>query len=535
MNLVTVSGLRLRLADGTQLLDGVDFEIEPGGTLGVIGASGSGKSLTSRLLLGVRPAGAQVSGVVRVAGVDVLSASEPRLEGLRRREVAFVHQDPRAAIHPMRRLGRLFAETRPRAGRVQDRERLAGLLERLRLPAEAELRRKYPHELSGGMLQRVAIAAALLRSPQLLILDEATSALDVTTQSETMALVQRLQGEEGFGVLAITHDLHLAAAISDRLVVLERGRSVEQGPSAELSRNPRSEAAVRLMSFTGDGLRRASVAGGVGTPGIAETLVDAAPVVRAVGVTRVYRSGTRPALAGVNLTVGRGGSLGIVGESGSGKSTLARILVGLDEASEGEVLRAAPDAKGPRLRRLAAARSLQLVFQDPGTTLDPRVRIVDAVTRVLRLHGQDRGAEKAEAAVLLEQVGMPAELHERLPAQLSGGQRQRVAIARALAVRPDALVLDEATSALDVMVQAQILELVERLRREQGIAIVCISHDLSVVSRLCQRVMVMRRGTVVEEGETARVFEQPRHAYTRELIAAVPRPGWQPSDSAVLS
>lgn len=522
MSLASVRDLRVATAAGVQLLDGIDFSIEQGDTLGLIGASGAGKSVASRALLGIFPPRASVSGSVEVDSMDILASSPAELRALRRSTVAVVHQDSRLAVNPFQRIGRVLREARPRGQYAADRLRLERLVDRLGLGDLDVLCRRFPQELSGGMLQRVAIASALVREPQLVILDEATSALDVTTQAETMALIDDLQQERGFSVLMITHDLQLAAAVCRRVVVIDSGCSVEDGPAKQVVTNPQTRASRALIAATAPAEPPAV------TPENTPAAPEQSPVVALKGVTRTYERQVRPALDNVSLVAEPGECLGIVGESGSGKSTLARIIVGLDLPTSGEV-RVHGDT-APAGDRITAARRAQMVFQDPGTTLDPRIRARESVRRVVRLHRPHEKLEAVEQTVdqLLADVDFPPQLHSRRAHELSGGQRQRVAIARALAVNPELLVLDEATSALDVIVQAHLLDTITRLREHREITIVCVSHDLSVIARLCNRVVIMRAGKIVESGLTAEVLRDPKHPYTRALIDAVPRPGWKP-------
>jgi peptide/nickel transport system ATP-binding protein len=564
MTLLSIDELSLDLHDGTRLLHGVSLEIAAGETVGLVGESGSGKSLTARSVLGLLPPRAATAGSIRVDGREVLGASRRDLLALRRTSASMVFQDPRTSINPARTIGDHLTESLRLCGGWSARDatrRAVELMESVRLPRPEEHLRQYPHELSGGMLQRVMIAGALTGSPRLLICDEPTAALDVTTQAGIVSVLLEQRETRGMGVLFITHDLNLAAAMCDRVVVLSGGRVEERGLAREVFGNPQAAYTKRLVAATptlagapgGDSVGPAVVveriqgrsdatgrAGSVaGPPG--DRRAEAAPVPPQAlldirGLSKTYRRSGREAVTAVDdvsLRVERGGALGVVGESGSGKSTLARILVGLEAADAGEVVvdgRARTSLPASRAARLAHARSVQMVFQDPYLSLDPRLSVGRAIEDALRLHSHATSRDaRARVLRLLDQVGLEERHADARPRTLSGGQRQRVAIARALAIEPDLLVLDEATSALDVSVQAQVLDLVASIRRHRGLTVLFISHDLAVVRRVCEDTVVMHRGRIVEGGSTAAILAAPQHPYTRRLIESVPRPGWDPA------
>jgi len=465
----------------------------------------------------------------------VLGASTRDLLDLRRHRAAMVFQDPRAGINPMRTIGDHLTEATRIADRrpaAEARARAVELLAAVRMPRPDEHMSQHPHELSGGMLQRVMIAGALMSSPPLLICDEPTTALDVTTQAEIIAVLAEQRASRGMGMLFITHDLTLAASLCDRIVVMSAGRVEEHGDARRVLREPRAEYTKRLVAATptiairgsGDGDADAVVAPAASAP---------EPMLVVTGLAKTYHPrGRTPvrAVADASIAIPRGGALGVVGESGSGKSTLARMIVGLEQADAGDIRvdgRERTAAPRTRAERLAHARSVQMVFQDPYLSLDPRVTAGRAVEDALRLHAKLSTADaRARVLDLLEQVGLDARHANARPKTLSGGQRQRVAIARALAVEPDLLVMDEATSALDVSVQAQVLDLVARIRRERGLTVLFISHDLAVVRRVCDETVVMQHGEIVERGRTAELLDAPRHPYTRLLLDSVPRPAW---------
>ena len=525
MSLLEIRSLTLDVADGTSLLRGISLAVEPGETVGLVGESGSGKSLTARSALGLLPDGAQTTGSVRVGGIDLLPPRGRDVLAVRRHQAAMVFQDPRAGINPMRTIGDHMTESLrlcEGVSRSRARERALELLTAVRLPRPEDHMTQYPHELSGGMLQRVMIAGALTSDPKLLVCDEPTTALDVTTQAEIVALLKELRDDRAMGLLFITHDLNLAATLCDRLVVMRAGAVEEEGPALEVLQRPRTEYTARLVaatpSLTGALRHAAPVAP-----------VDASPLLRVQGVGKTYtprRKAPVVAVSEASLGVPAGGALAIVGESGSGKSTLARMIVGLEQADVGEITIAGRDrtvVPRTRAQRRAHAQSVQMVFQDPYLSLDPRITAGRAIADALRLHGRATPADvKPRVIALLESVGLEEKHAGARPRTLSGGQRQRVAIARALAVEPDVLVMDEATSALDVSVQAQVLDLVAALRASRGLTLLFISHDLAVVRYVCEETAVMSRGEIVEHGPTERLLAAPQHPYTQRLLASVP-------------
>lgn len=534
MSLLSIKDLTLDLPTGTRLLDGVSLTVEPGRTVGLVGESGSGKSLTARTPLGLFPTGARLGGSVLVQGKDVLGMDAAELRGVRRRAAAMVFQDPRAGINPVRTLGDHLTESLrlgEGATRAEAKAKALEMMEAVRLPRPEKHFTQYPHELSGGQLQRVMIAGALMGDPQLLICDEPTTALDVTTQAEIVRLLSTLRDERGMGMLFITHDLGLAGALCDDMVVMNKGRVEERGDMRAVLAAPAAAYTQRLVAAT-PSLQLMDVPDPLGT----ETGTKSAPAVALSvrGVSRSYqvrRLGTVRAVVDASFELPRGSALGVVGESGSGKSTLARMIVGLEKPDSGTIRVSGKELSGAprgRAQRLERARSVQMVFQDPYLSLDPRIPVLQAVEDAVRLHAAGRNPRVA-ARDLLERVGLTPEQIQARPRTLSGGQRQRVALARAIAVQPELLVMDEATSALDVSVQAQVLELVSELRRERGLTVLFISHDLGVVRRVCDDTLVLCRGEIVEMGRTAELLVHPQHPYTQLLLDSVPRPdaGWR--------
>ncbi|MFF2495628.1 dipeptide ABC transporter ATP-binding protein [Agromyces sp. NPDC058064] len=554
MSLLDISELTLDLPNGTRLLDGISLTVEAGETVGLVGESGSGKSLTARTVLGLTPDRARLGGRVVLDGREVIGASAAGILDLRRHAASMIFQDPRAGINPMRTLGDHMTETlRLCEGRskADATARAVELLASVQLPRPEEHLKQYPHEFSGGMLQRVMIAGALTSSPKLLICDEPTTALDVTTQAEIIRVLIEQRSSRGMGMLFITHDLNLAASICDRVVVMSAGRVEETGDARRVFSAPVAEYTKRLVAATptieapsaepstGEAGGAPASAFAVGRETGSVTPGSVEPMLAADGISKTYhlRGKTEVnAVVDASISIPRGGALGVVGESGSGKSTLARMIVGLEQADRGDIRIAGRERTAVphgREARLAHARSVQMVFQDPYLSLDPRITAGRSIEDALRLHAKLSTTDaRARVLALLEQVGLGEKHAQARPRTLSGGQRQRVAIARALAIDPDVLVMDEATSALDVSVQAQVLDVLAEIRRERGLTVLFISHDLAVVRRVCEETVVMRRGRIVERGRTAELLAAPEHPYTQLLIDSVPRPARGPEPVA---
>ena len=506
----------------TQAIRGLSFSLQQGETLAIVGESGSGKSTLANALLGLLPGNAHIDqGELRVAGVDVAKAGERARRALRGRTVALVPQDPMVSLNPTLRVGQQIAEALQLAhGRrypALDSEVLE-LLAQVGLDEPALRARQYPHELSGGMRQRVLIAIALAGDPRLIIADEPTSALDVTVQRRILDHLQRLVAERGISLLIITHDLGMACDRADRLLVMKHGELVEHA-------SPRQVLWGSQQPYTRDLLNAAPAFVPRRRPG---PPAGQAPLLRLSNVGKRFalpgQAAPFTALHDLSLAVYAGQTLAIVGESGSGKSTALRIALGLEAPSEGRVEFAGEDVTGYSWRAFRPLRRrIQLVQQNPFAALDPRFTVFDSIVEPLVSFGLLKGeALEQKARELINRVQLPVQFLDRLPKELSGGQRQRVAIARALALEPEVLLLDEPVSALDVSVQAQILALLEALQRDLGIAYVLVSHDLAVVASMADQVLVLRRGEVVEQGAALQVFSQPQSSYTRELIAAIP-------------
>ncbi|MEC3955675.1 ABC transporter ATP-binding protein [Nocardia sp. CDC153] len=524
--LLSIEGLQVEYrgsAGTTRAVRGASLEVRRGETVALVGESGSGKSTLAHAVIGLLRGGAITGGEITFAGARIERASQRTLQGIRGARIGLVPQDPGTSLNPVLRIGQQVGEVLRIHGRAD--RRTAGL-EAVRILEQAgldrpELRaRQYPQDLSGGQRQRVLIGIALACGPELVIADEPTSALDVTVQRRILDHLAARTAESGTAVLLITHDLAVAAERADRIVVMRDGEIVETGTAAEVLGNPRHEYTRRLIAAApsldpAERPRRA--------------LERTTPLLAATGLRksfRIARDFTLTAVDDVSLELHRGETLAVVGESGSGKSTTARILARLAEPDAGTITFDGQDITGLRGARLRALRRrIQVVYQNPYVSLNPKLTIGAIVAEPLQAFGiGDRRTRRTTTAELLEQVALPASYVARRPAELSGGQRQRVAIARALALRPELLVLDEPVSALDVSVQAQILDLLESLQSELDLAYLFISHDLAVVRRLADRVAVMRQGCVVETATTAELFDNPQHDYTRELLAAVPRP-----------
>ncbi|MCX4958262.1 dipeptide ABC transporter ATP-binding protein [Streptomyces virginiae] len=530
-------------------VDGVSFTLEAGRALGVVGESGSGKSTVAAALLGLhRGTGARLGGTVRVGGTDVAAASAAELRRLRGGTAAMVFQDPLSSLDPYYAIGdqiaevhRIHADVSRRAARA----RAVEVLDRVGIPDAVRRSRARPHEFSGGMRQRALIAMALACEPRLLIADEPTTALDVTVQAQILDLLHGLREERGLGLLLVTHDVGVAAESVDEVLVMRDGAALERGPVASVLAAPAEAYTKDLLAAVPrlDGPRHVRGSGSVGgqvpprsrgsapdsaprtaagpdvSPAAPDPVgPDVPPVVEAFALRREFGRGRRKvaAVAGVSLAVHAGETLGIVGESGSGKSTLGRMLVGLLEPGSGQVRRDGVPVTG-------IASGVQMVFQDPVSSLNPRRSVGESIADPLRAAGErDEAAVRARVEELLLRVGLEAGHYDRYPHEFSGGQRQRVGIARALAPRPRLIVCDEPVSALDVTTQAQVTALLAELQRELGIALVFIAHDLAVVRQVSDRVAVMRAGEIVEEGPVDEVYDRPSHPYTRQLLAAVP-------------
>ncbi|MDH4572569.1 ABC transporter ATP-binding protein [Salinicola acroporae] len=516
------------------ILEGIDFSIAPGETLCLVGESGSGKSVTSLAVMGLLPKGSLTvtGGRIELEGNALLDASPKRLRDLRASRMAMIFQEPMTALNPLMRVGEQIEEVlvmhQKGLSSTQRRERVLEMLDQVQLPDIERVYASWPHQLSGGQRQRIMIAMALILEPKLLIADEPTTALDVTTQKQILKLIKQLQERHGTSVLFITHDMGVVADIADRVCVMRHGEVVETQPIEALLRRPKTDYTRQLLTAV-PSLR----------PRAAREVTDREIVLEAIELEKRYGQTSRWArLTGrasaqtlaaseVNFALTRGRTLGIVGESGSGKSTVARCVMRMIEPTAGGVRVMGKDIASLGRAALRPHRKrIQMIFQDPFRSLNPRLTIGASLIEGPVNYGTPRGEALARAAELLALVGLPKDALARYPHQFSGGQRQRIAIARALAMEPDVLVADEAVSALDVSVQAQVLALLDDIQRRLGVAVLFITHDLRVAAQICDEVMVMQKGVVVEYGPASRVLGAPEHPYTRSLMLAAPGRHW---------
>ncbi len=516
----------------------VSYDVRPGEVLAIVGESGSGKTQSSMSLIGLLPSNGRATGSAKLAGRELLGLNHKQLSSVRGKEIAVIFQEPMTAMNPVYTIGFQIIETlrvhfgiSPKAAR----ERAIELLRMVDLPDPERSVDKYPHQLSGGQRQRAMIAQALACEPKLLIADEPTTALDVTVQAEILKLMRDLRHRVDAGIILITHDMGVVADLSDRVMVMKNGRVVEEGDASDIfykPQHPYTQALLSAVPHLGSATsasvevtERAEAPAGA-TPAAASTdlALDAKGLVieyPARGRVPAFR-----AIKGIDLTVGRGEVVGLVGESGSGKTTVGRAAVGLLPVHEGSLKVNGVELAGIRPKALREVRQdVSIVFQDPGSSLNPRIPIGESIGEPLLLHKVAKGdgiARRVEE--LLDQVELPRSMRNRYPHELSGGQRQRVGIARALALSPKLLIADEPTSALDVSVQARVLEIFQELQREHGFACLFISHDLAVVEMLSSRIAVMSKGDLVEMDTREEILRNPKQEYTRRLLAAVPVP-----------
>lgn len=535
--LLDIKDLHVTLPAGSErryAVEAVDLQLAPNEILCVVGESGSGKSLTARSVMGLLPAPhvRLAKGAIHFGDEDLAQVSEARLRALRGSDISMIFQEPMTALNPVMTIGSQIDEVfryHTRLGRQERRERAVALFSDVHLPDPDHIIQRYSHELSGGQRQRAMIAMALALDPKILIADEPTTALDVTTQAQILKLIKDLQSSHNTGVLFITHDFGVVADIADRVAVMQHGRLVEMGSADQVlnaPEHPYTQALIKAVpSLVPRPARRQA----------------AEPVLKVRGLTKTYRSGGDflgfgakerriTAANHVDLELRRGETLGIVGESGSGKSTVARCILRLNTADAGQIMLQGTDLQplGRAAMRPFRAK-IQMVFQDPFASLNPRTRVGKIIAQGPIIQGRSVAEAEKRARELLDIVGLDARAYDRFSHEFSGGQRQRIGVARALANDPEVLIADEPVSALDVSIQAQILRLLDDIREQMSLSMIFITHDLRVAAQVCDRILVMREGVVVETGATAELFDHPKTAYTKELLAAIPGKDWLPS------
>ena len=520
MSLLSIEHLSLSIGD-TKILHDVSIDVCPGEIVAITGESGSGKSLTALAVMALLPRGSVTDGHIFLENTDILRTSERDLCRMRGCSIGMVFQEPMTALNPVQTIGDQVAETiiiHEKTSKLDANIRATAMLRRVGLNVNPS---RYPHELSGGQRQRVVIAMAIALRPKLLIADEPTTALDVTTQATILELLKDLVTEFDMGLLIITHDLAVVAEIANKIAVLQEGHIVEAAATYDLLHNMRHPYTKSLFNAATHKV-------------ILPEYIPAPPLLSVESVTRTYNLprvtvfGSRPtfqALAGVSFHISHGERVGLVGESGCGKSTLTRAILGLEEIQEGQILLDGQPVFTKKSLNLPARRKMQVVFQDPYSSFNPRHRVDRLIAEPLHVLNNSIVGKYREKAVskALEDVGLTPEDGTKYIHEFSGGQRQRIAIARALIIEPELIIFDEAVSALDVSIRAQVLDLIAGLCRKRQLAYLFISHDLSVVRTITDRVMVMQSGKIVEQGDTEQVFSNPQHAYTQKLIAAAPK------------
>ena len=532
--LLDIRNLSILLPDGADrrfAVEDISIDLNPGETLCIVGESGSGKSLTARAVMGLLP-GPKVrvgAGEINFLGEDTTKVSPERLRDIRGNEISMIFQEPMTALNPVMRIGDQIDEIFRFHVSMPAKERSARSLQLLtdvNLPDPAHIMRAYPHELSGGQRQRAMIAMALALDPKILIADEPTTALDVTTQAQILKLIKELQQQHQTGVLFITHDFGVVADIADRVAVMQYGKLVEMGTVDEVLNAPQHPYTQALIAAIPKLKPRAA------REQSKESVLSAHGLRKTFGSKSRFGFGKQArvvhAVNDVSIEVHRGETLGIVGESGSGKSTMARCLIRLIDVDDGEIYVGDQEiSKLDRKHMRPHRRRMQMVFQDPFASLNPRIRVGQIIAQGPILQGVDKEESYKRAKELISIVGLEESAFDRFPHEFSGGQRQRIGIARALALKPDILIADEPVSALDVSIQAQILDLLDKIRKQMNLSMVFITHDLRVAAQVCDRVAVMQYGKVVEIGPTETLFGNPQHDYTKALLAAIPGKDWQ--------
>lgn len=524
MSLLKVENLSLSIY-GTSILRRVSFSVTSGKILALIGESGSGKSMTAYSILKLLPKGSEIDGDITLVGKDIIAANEAEMCDLRGDEVGIIFQEPMTALNPVQTIGAQVAEAilvHTKVSKAEAFRRARETLNRVELPEDRFPLSRYPHELSGGQRQRVVIAMAIALQPKLLIADEPTTALDVTTQAEILTLLKRLVAEDGMGMILITHDLAVVSEVADDIVIMKSGEIVETGQPNHLFAQMKHPYTKALFSASGH------------VPDRGKSTISPDALLQVKSVSRDYALPRKNlfgpveffrAVNNVSFEIKRGESVGLVGESGCGKSTLTRAILGLEQVQAGEILLDGASVYAGRKPNIDVRRKMQVVFQDPYSSFNPRHRVDRLITEPFHLMETSPTAAARQDAIAqaLESVGLTYEDADKYIHEFSGGQRQRIAIARALIIKPELIILDEAVSALDVAIRAQILDLLAELSDRFGLSYLFISHDLSVVRSITDRVLVMKSGEIVEQGDTKTVFDTPKHDYTKTLIAAVPK------------
>ncbi|WP_028955069.1 ABC transporter ATP-binding protein [Sulfitobacter sp. 20_GPM-1509m] len=533
--ILTVRDLRIALPEGADrpfALQGLDLTVHPGEIVCMVGESGSGKSLSAGAIMRLLPEPHVhvAGGKIIFEGEDLLAKTEAEMRKVRGNRISMIFQEPMTALNPQKTVGWQIDEVLKLHMGAKRKERQAHALEmlkRVHIPDPESAYNAYPHQISGGQRQRVMIAMALSLSPKLVIADEPTTALDVTTQLQILKLIRDLQKEDGAGVLFITHDFGVVAEIADHVIVLRQGEVVEQGPADQVLNDPKHPYTQALIASVPDLL-----------PPPPKPVTTLPVVLKGTGLRKTFAArgglltGKRKAVVAVkdlSFELHQGETLGVVGESGSGKTTVSRLVTRLLDADAGAVEVDGTDLLACTPRELRGMRKhIQMVFQDPMASLNPRKRVVDIIAQGPIVHGEDPDKARARARDLLELVELSPAAANRFPHEFSGGQRQRIGIARALAMEPKVIVADEPVSALDVSVQAQVLKLLADLRDRMNLSLLFVTHDLRVAAQLCDRIIVMQKGEVVEAGFTAEVFANPQHPYTQNLLASIPGRTWTP-------
>ncbi|ATP40518.1 ABC transporter ATP-binding protein [Solibacillus sp. R5-41] len=533
--LLTVNDLRVSFITGEsefEAVKGVSFHVNKGETLGIVGESGSGKSVTARSIMRLLPSPPSFlkSGTITFQDKNLITQSEKQMEGIRGKDISMIFQDPMTSTNPTIRIGEQIAEgliKHQGLSKQQAYEKTIELLKLVGIKNSEERYEQYPHEFSGGMRQRVMIAMALACNPSLLIADEPTTALDVTIQAQILSLMKQIQERLGTSIILITHDLGVVAGMCDRVIVMKEGEIVEEGTTEEIFANPQHPYTINLLNALPKLHEKKEPKQ---LPNVGSDVDLTVPLVEVKNLSKHFELTKGNVLKAVNdltFQIYPGETLGLVGESGSGKSTTGRTLLQLHDPTDGEVLyKGVPVTRLTKMELKSMRRHMQMIFQDPYSSLNPRKKILDIIGEALDVHKLVTSKEQRRARVeeLLELVGLNKEHARRYPHEFSGGQRQRIGIARALAVEPNFIVCDEPLSALDVSIQKQVVDLLKDLQQRLGLTYLFIAHDLSMVKHISDRVAVMYGGKIVELAESEELYANPQHPYTKMLLNSIPIP-----------